>query len=326
MKTLLRSARRTALLLTVAACGGGGAGGETGETTLAPGWERLADMPTGQAKFGVAALDGKLYVVGGYDTRASVWVYDTVTNTWSAGPTLARGTDNVAAVALAGRVWAIGGEAGAVLQSLDPTAGAWTLAPAAPTVRFASAAGALNGQIHVAGGWNASNTASASLVRHDVFDTTTSVWTEMAPLPTARNAGGGAVAGGSFYVVGGRAPGIRRGDQHPLASVEVYSPGTDHWDAAAPLPAARSSLAVAAVGARIYAFGGEDATGAVVGTVERLDTATNSWRTEPAMPYRSHGLGAVTIGRSIYVMGGFTGASDAVGTESKALYRYTPAE
>ncbi len=325
------------LLLLIAAlataCGGGGGGAAASNeptpdptpTPLPAGWTRLADLPTGLAKFGVAALNGRLYAVGGYDTRSTVWVYDIASNTWSAGPPLRRGTDNVAAVATVDRIWAIGGEAGTALQSLDLVAGAWSLAPSAPAVRFAAAAAALGGRLHVAGGWNANNAASASLTRHDVYDPALAAWTSAAPLTTARNAAGGAALDGRFYVVGGRSPGIRNTDQQPLANVEVYNPGTDRWDAAAPMPTARGSLAVAAFGGRLYALGGEDSTRAVSNAVERLDPATGTWTTLTPMPYRSHGLGVVAVGDDLYVMGGFTGASDAVGTESRALYRYRPA-
>ena len=314
---------------TASACGGGGGGSDpatdtTTTTTLPAGWSRLADLPVGLAKFGVTALNGRLYVLGGYDTRSTTWVYDIAANTWSAGPALPRGTDNVAAAATADRVWAIGGEAGAALQSFDPVAGTWSAAPNAPAVRFAAAAGVLSGRLHVAGGWNANNATSASLTRHDIYDPALTSWVSAAPLPTARNAAGGTVLDGKFYVVGGRSPGIRSTDQQPLATVEIYTPGADRWDAAAPLPTARGSLAVAALGSRVYAFGGEDSTRAVSNAVERLDPATGAWTALAAMPYRSHGLGVVAVGNDFYVMGGFTGASDAVGTESKALYRYRP--
>lgn len=326
--------RTTQLLLLIAAiasaCGGGGgtAGPEPAPEPAPPplpaGWTRLADMPAGVAKFGVTALNGRLYVLGGYDTRATVWVYDIASNTWSAGPALPRATDNVAAAATVDRVWAIGGEAGAALQAFDPVAGTWALAPNAPAVRFAAAAGVLAGRLHVAGGWNANNAASASLTRHDVYDPGLAGWVGAAALPTARNAAGGAVVDGRFYVVGGRSPGIRSTDQQPLAVVEVYTPEADRWDAAAPMPSARGSLAAAALGGRVYAFGGEDSAGAVSNAVERLDPGTGLWTTLTPMPYRSHGLGAVAVGEDLYVMGGFGGASDAVGTESRALYRYRP--
>ena len=316
------------LLFSVSACGGGGGGGasstETTTEVLPAGWVRLADLPAGLAKFGVAAINGRLVVAGGYDTRAGVWIYDIASNSWSAGPALPRGTDNVAALATTDRVWAVGGEAGTALQAYDPVAGSWSLAPSAPAVRFAATAGVVAGRLHVAGGWNASNTASASVTRHDIFDPALGSWASGAPLATARNAAAGAVVNGKFYVLGGRAPGIRSNDQTPLAGVEVYTPSSDRWDAGPSMPTARGSLAAAVVADRIYVFGGEAASGTVSNAVERLDPATGSWSAMPAMPYRSHGLGAVAVGSAIYVMDGFTGASDAVGTESRALYRYTP--
>lgn len=323
------------LLVSAAACGGGGGGSPAPAPTPAPvpapaplpaGWTRLADLPAAVAKFGVTAFGGRLYVVGGYDTRRTVWVYDIAANTWLAGPALPLGSDNLALLATTDRVWAVGGEAGRALQALDPVAGSWSAAPDAPAVRFAASAGVLSGALHVAGGWNANNAASASLTRHDRFDPATSAWTAAAPLQLARNAAGGAVVDGRFYVVGGRSPGIRSSDQQPLASVEVYTPGSDRWDAGPSLPAARASLAVAALGSRIYAFGGELADGSVSNAVERMDTSGGAWTALPAMPYRSHGLGAVAVGSAIYVMGGFGNPSDAVGSESVALYRYVPAD
>jgi len=99
----------------------------------------------------------------------------------------------------------------------------------------------------------------------------------------------------------------------------------DHLGIAQWAATARGSLAVAALADRLYALGGETAGGVVSDAIDRLDPATGTWTSLPAMPYRSHGLGVVAVGDSLYVMGGFTGASDAVGSESRALYRYTPA-
>lgn len=287
-------------------------------------WTRLADMPTGLAKFGVAALNGKIYVTGGYDTRRSLMVYDIATDRWSIGPDLPRGTDNVAALAANDKVYAIGGEASSAFQVFDPISGTWSAAPTLPRPVFASAAATWQGRLHLVGGWNYSNTASASVAHHSVFNTATNAWTRAAPLQEARNAAGAAAIDASLYVVGGRSPGIRANDQQSLASLEAYDATTDQWLSLAPMPTARGSLAVVALGGRLYALGGEATPGTVTDAVECFDPATRSWRVLTAMPYRSHGLGAVAMGTALYVMGGFTGAGDAVGRESVALYRYQP--
>lgn len=339
-----RFAFPAALLLSlVSACGGGGDGGAATvqpptttppvttppvtppAPTLPAGWTKLADMPAGVAKFGVAAVAGKIVVAGGYDTRRGVMVYDITSNTWSTGAALPRGSDNLAAASAGDKVYAIGGEAGTAVQVYDPVTAAWSAGPALPAIRFASAAAVLGNRVHVVGGWNANNAASASLASQVVFDLASQSWSAGADLNTARNAAAAAVIDNRLYVVGGRSPGIRANDQQSLASVEVYTAAANRWTAGVALPAARASLALVALGGKLYALGGETTSGTVSDAVERFDPATNAWTALPAMPLKVHGLGAVVVGASIYVMGGFSGASDAVGTESAALYRYTPA-
>ncbi len=321
-----------ALLVTLfGACGGGGSASADPPVannpqppTLPAGWTRLADLPAGVAKFGLAALDGKLYVTGGYDTRTGMLVYDIATNRWTAGTAMPRGSDNLVALAAGGKVYAVGGEASTSLQVFEPSSARWTAGRALPRPRFASAGAVVGERLFLAGGWNVSNSASASLASQDAFDIATQTWSATAAMLTPRNAAGAAVIDGKVYVAGGRSPGIRATDQTSLETLEVYDPATNTWAAGTPLPTARASLAVVALGGRLYSMGGEAARGVVSDAVERYDPATRAWTALPAMPYRSHGLGAAAVGDSIYVLGGFTGASDAVGMESVAVYRYTP--
>jgi N-acetylneuraminic acid mutarotase len=291
---------------------------------LPAGWVRLADLPLPLARFGAAALPGRIVVAGGYDTQHTVLMYDIAANRWTAGPPLLRGTDNVAVLAAGGRVLVLGGEAGRVFQILDPAQGSWTRGPDLPGVRFASAAAVLADRVHLVGGWNADNRASASLASHAVFDPEHRRWVSAAAMAVARNAAAAAVIDGRLYVAGGRAPGIRAHDQHSLNVMEVYDPAADRWASAPPLPSGRAGLALVALAGQLYALGGESTPGGVGNAVERYDPATQTWSVLPPMPIRSHGLAAVAVGASIYVMGGFQGASDAIDTASAALYRYTP--
>lgn len=320
-------ARSLALAFTalwVAAAGAVTREAEPEPASLPAGWTRLADLPRGVAKFGTAAHAGRIYVVGGYDTRRTVYVYDIAANAWSHGPPLPLGSDNLAALVAGNRLRALGGEAGKAHQVLDSVH--WSIGPALPGVRFAAAAAVLADRVHLVGGWNANNAASASLSSHDVFDPLAGTWAAAAPLQTARNAAGAAALGDRLYVVGGRAPGIRRTDWAVVPEMEVYLPGADRWIPGPRLPTARAGLAVVAWRGRLYALGGETGPDAVSNAVERFDPASQQWMSLPGMPFAGHGLGAVAAGDSIYVMGGFTAPSDAVGSESAALYRYRPAD
>lgn len=253
-----------------------------------------------------------------------VQLFDTEAGHWHTGAPLIRGTDNVAVVALRGRVHAIGGEARTAHQIYDPAAGTWTLGPASPRIRFASAAAVLKGRLHVMGGWNYNNADSDSLDSHDIYDPKTGTWTPAAPLATKRNAAAAAVLDGHIVVIGGRAPGIRANDQTSLASCEVYDPVADSWREGPPLPQARASLAAVTLRGSVYALGGESTPGGVRASVTRLDALDGSWATLPDMPLAAHGLAAGVADHAIIVMGGFTGPSDAVGTESRACWRYKP--
>lgn len=315
----------TAALL--AACGGGGgdAGAATSPPPPPPGWTPRANLPAGLAKFGAAAVGTRIVTAGGYDTLRTVLLHDTASDTWTSGPPLASGTDNVAVAELGGRVHVVGGEARTAHQIYDPVAGSWSAGPVSPTIRFASAIAVLGGRLHLIGGWNYNNTSTGSLASHDVFDPVAGTWTALAPLATARNAAAAAVLDGRIVVIGGRAPGIRAGDQTSLASCEVYDPVADRWTAGPTLPQARAGLAAVTLGGRLYALGGESTPGGVRAAVTRLDSLTGSWTALADMPQAVHGLAAVVVGSDIWVLGGFTGASDAVGTESRQCWRYTPA-
>lgn len=281
-------------------------------------------MPRGLAKFGAAAVGTQVMTAGGYDTFRTVQLFDTVAGTWSAGPSLPTGTDNVAVLATGGRVHVIGGEARMAHQVYDPVAGSWAAGPASPRIRFASAATVLDGRLHLIGGWNYNNNASDSLASHDIYDPVAGTWTAAAPLATARNAAAAAVLDGRIVVIGGRAPGIRANDQSSLASCEVYDPVADRWSAGPALPQARAGLAAVTLGNRVYAIGGESTPGGVRASVTRLDSLAGPWVALTDAPLAAHGLAAVAVGDALLVMGGFTGASDAVGTESRQCWRYAP--
>ena len=92
----------------------------------------MSIMPTKRRYPGVAALDNKMYVTGGYagQPMSSVDCYDPDTNTWSqvANMNIARRGHSL--VSLHGRLYAIGGWNGDDVDSVevyDPDNNTWTL-------------------------------------------------------------------------------------------------------------------------------------------------------------------------------------------------------
>jgi N-acetylneuraminic acid mutarotase len=129
------------------------------------------------------------------------------------------------------------------------------------------------------------------------------LFTEKAPMPTARLSLGTCVVDGKIYAIGGL-----RTETVPLSVVEVYDPVTDSWDTTkAPMPTARGTFGCTAVDGKIYAIGGGLSGPYPLSIVEVYDPATDIWDTTRApMQTPRSDVAACTVNGKIYVIGGTT--------------------
>jgi Kelch motif len=145
----------------------------------------------------------------------------------------------------------------------------------------------------------------------EVYDFATKVWSQAAPMPTARGYLA-VVAGtdGMVYAIGGT------DGRQPLATVEVYNPATNTWAEFPHLNTARSHLA-ATLGPLdiIYAAGGIDVNGNYLNSVEIATVAGNAWGLFIPMntPRADFGL-ALAADSFIHAVGGrnSTGALNSI--------------
>ena len=158
----------------------------------------------------MAAIEGKLYVVGGVGPDPKVlWIYNPAMDRWDAGrAVLPTQREHLTVTVLGGKLYAVGGRWGdagnlAALEIYDPVAGTWTRGPDLPTPRSGLTAGVLDGQIHVTGGESLS--LGRTFGEHEAYDPETAKWTVLASLPTPRHGLASAVVSGRWYVIGGGA-------------------------------------------------------------------------------------------------------------------------
>ncbi len=117
----------------------------------------------------------------------------------------------MAAAALGGRIYAIGGRIGgsfarnvAVNEAYDPATDSWRARAPMPTPRSGIAAAVLADEILVFGGESTSGTFEEA----EGYDPAADRWTEYPPMPTARHGLGAAAVAGRVYVIsGGPRPG-----------------------------------------------------------------------------------------------------------------------
>ena len=203
-------------------------------------WATLAPTPIPVAAPAVAAVNGLIYVIGGYNpanggeySPSPNQVYNPSTDSWSsaASPSVARSF--ASAQAVGGKIYLIGGcvlscvSKTSETEQFDPATAVWTTMASMRTSRGGMGSVVAGGLIYVIGGGDSNG---VYLTTTETYDPSTNVWTTKAPMPTARGEFGAALQQGKIYAFGGVNPGGY------LSTNEVYDPSSDTWAESTPLP------------------------------------------------------------------------------------------
>ncbi|MGH7378434.1 MAG: Kelch repeat-containing protein, partial [Candidatus Methylomirabilales bacterium] len=143
-----------------------------------------------------------------------------LTGRWERRAPMRTARSEVAAAALGGRLYVVGGfgSGGAVVDEYDPPADAWRERAALPAPVHHPAAASLDGVLYVIGGYRNGWAPVADVF---AYDPRSDRWTRRAPMPTPRGALAAAVLEGRIYAVGGIAP------DGGSRTLEVYDPQAD---------------------------------------------------------------------------------------------------
>jgi N-acetylneuraminic acid mutarotase len=157
--------------------------------------------------------------------------------------------------------------------------------------------------------------------RHETmrYDPGSGEWTELAPIPTAREKPNGAIIGGKFYVVGGW---DTDGDT-PVASLEIYDIASDTWTAGAPIPVARAASGSAVLDGKLYLVGGCQAS---CGSTEVwvYDPSSDEWASVAPYPQPASWTHCGAIDGLLYCAGGSRGPTAASYVYDPALDTWRP--
>jgi N-acetylneuraminic acid mutarotase len=187
-----------------------------------------------------------------------------------------------------------------------------------PTKRGSANAVAHGGKIYVIGGASMHPGSKETFIHparphrsvdaNEVYDPKTDTWEKRSPLPTARNHAAAGMVNDKIYIIAGRigAGFITRGSSVNI--VEEYDPITDQWGALkAAIPTARSAVAYATYGGKIYVAGGEDQDSRQLSAfraVEAFDPVKNTWTILPSMQFPRHGLAGAFVGNRLHLVSG----------------------
>ena len=326
------------------------------QTPTSP-WKKAAPFPEPDEELYGAAVNGKLYVIGGFaggKARGINYEYDPATDKWTKKKPMPRPSHHAALAAANGKIYVSGGfvapegttiPVGAAWEPVDdaweydPATDSWKSLAPLPGKRGAAVAVEVDGKIYVIGGVTTVEGSkdpfftffgpSRVLTTNDMYDPATNKWESRRPMAVARNHAFAGAVNGKIYVIGGRT-----GHGFILSAtntdvVEEYNPVADMWSAPKDrMPTPRSGGGWGTDGRRIYVAGGEVTTKELVGAfrgIEAYEPATNSWTTMPSMPMPRHGVAGAVIGNHFHLVSGMIQSAGAMAFLDPHLATHTAA-
>lgn len=296
-------------------------------------WRTRTSMREARAEVGVAALGGRVYVVGGTLQRGEqapeyastlVTSYDPRDDRWRRHAPLPRPLTHVGLAALDGKLYAVGGFTDivhigpqSVAYVYSPRSNRWKRLPDIPERLGSVGVAAAGGKLHLIGGRDSREVVDVpgtglsqgfgTVTTHLVYDPARRSWSRATELPgESRDHVGIAVLGRNVHVFGGRVADVADN----LARHDVYNTRTRKWRTAAPLPTPRSAGAAVVLAGRIVYAGGECTApvgsegAATFEDVTAYDPRRNRWTALPALPQARHAFGAGRVGGRGYFIGG----------------------
>jgi len=292
-------------------------------------WVTKNAMQQARSGLGVAAVNGKIYAIGGvissgfvpsspgsavYAGKTSVDVtganeeYDPATDMWTYKAAMPTPRAVFAIAVYQNKIYCIGGKTSddytGVNEAYDPATDTWETKTSMPTARSWLTANVVNGKIYLMGGYPNSTL-------NEVYDPATDSWTTKTPAPNALIFGfdkpASVVISNRIYVIGG----ISQDQNYDLN--QIYDTETDTWrSGASPINSVDGGAAAATSGVlapkRIYVLGnsGYLRQGEEQNFVRVYDPETDSWTFGADAPTRRHNFGVAVINDTLYTIGGHT--------------------
>lgn len=310
--------------LTATATGDGIAGNPAKfKYTFCDCWTSSSSWPQRGSGLGAVGLNGKLYVIGGYDTwyNGEIHSYDPAIRVWTFEAGMSWYAHSTGVASARGQLFILGGQAPQVVgdhterwtldknQMFDPAARRVDYRESMPTKRQALAATAVGDIIYAAGGTYVDETTnSGDFATFEAYNAANNTWTTKAPMPTPRTYLGVAAVDGIIYAIGGYR------NASAVATVEAYDPSTGKWTTKKSMPEPRGQFGIAVIKGQIYVIGG---------TIGPTETATvisynpkkDRWKTRASMPTNRAGLAAATLDGLIYAVGGINASGNLTTVE-----------
>jgi N-acetylneuraminic acid mutarotase len=299
-------------------------------------WDLLktTNTPPARNECGFAAVNGKIYLVGGDSPIMPVEIFDPATASWSEGAKPPVIMHHFQAVGYNGKVYMLDafGDRNYPNQiplpntyCYDTKTNAWQQLAGLPEGRRRGGAGAAvyNGKLYLACGIQHGH-SSGTCSLFDVYDPATNTWTALPDAPHIRDHSMAVVVKDKLYAVGGRNTSLHDANNFMsffdkvVLDMDCYNFKTGRWSTlVAKLPLGTGGGTCVNLDDKIFYIGGERATSTKPNGPQKdvfyLDPETGSeWAATASLNKPRNGVGGAVLNHKIYIAGG---TGDDVGLE-----------
>ena len=267
-------------------------------------YTQLDDAPRHFSQYVMIAVDGKMYVHGGYDGESLVndlKYCDIETGEWGdlsdqynlPANAVPKNQHSVVAI---GKILYFFGTANhnASLTSYNIETGTWQALNSEPSLRNDHSAVVIDGKMYVFGGQYSSN----ELLRYDPEnDAWATIDNAMANSPNELKDHTAVAIDGKMYVFGGTSSGVKR------KNLMEYNPETNEWRNLSLGPSGRYNHSAVVINDKMYVFGGYTENG-LGNDLWCYDPVTDVWAELPSGASVRYNLGAAAIDGKMYILAG----------------------
>jgi hypothetical protein len=294
-------------------------------------WFFREPMQYARGSLGVAAVEGKIYAIGGSSAGSSptgqpyeminspvgiTEEYDPLTDTWVMKASMPTARTLFAIAPYEDKIYCMGGFGGSttslkitgVNEVFDPSSNTWQTRASMPHADEGMRANTVNGKIYVIGGWFSNATR--------VYDPVTDIWTDKTPMPVRASCYGSVALDNKIYIFSGSGH-----DTNVDALTQIYDTVSDTWSFGTPLPTQVDYAGAAMIAGNapenrrvcVIGFKGDLARSAETKSTDEFkiinyvfDLQNNSWTEDLSVPTIRLSCGTAVINETIYAIGGFT--------------------
>lgn len=219
-------------------------------------WAAMPSMPTARTDLVAAAVNGKLYAIGGCVDSVGTGVgtveeFDPVTQVWTARAPMPTPRCSAAGAQVGGKILVAGGSDRdlllmSVTEIYDPATNSWSTAASLPFARTGLSGVESGGHMYAIGGY--AGLIAKYIADVDAYDPTTNAWTSRSAMPTERRDLTLVAVNGKLLAIGGF-------DRYwSLDTLESFDVASNAWSTKTPSPVVLVSAPAAVVNGKVYVF------------------------------------------------------------------------